>query len=95
VFEREHGVCHICELPVTVGQRWEIEHRIPLALGGLDDEANMFPAHATCHKPKSAEDVANIARAKRRKAKHIGIKKPSTWPKSKWRKKVSGEVVLR
>lgn len=30
-----------------------------------------------CHKPKTADDVAKISQAKRREAKHLGIKRPA------------------
>jgi 5-methylcytosine-specific restriction protein A len=95
LFEAALGRCHICDMPIKgVSEPWDVEHKIPLALGGLDDAANMAPAHRACHAPKTAEDVGRIAKAKRMKARHLGIKKRG-WPKSKWRKKVSGEVVLR
>jgi 5-methylcytosine-specific restriction protein A len=93
IFVAAKGICHLCGGGIQ-GKGWEVEHVIPLAMGGADDETNMRPAHKACHAPKTAEDVADIARAKRREARHIGIKKRG-WPKSKWRKKVSGEVVLR
>jgi 5-methylcytosine-specific restriction protein A len=97
IFLKHKECCHICGLSV-VGKPWEVEHIIPLALGGADDESNWAPAHKACHAPKTAEDVGNIARAKRREAKMLGIKKPSRFAcgrGSKFKKKVSGEVVLR
>lgn len=95
IFEDAKGRCHICEQRIQAAVKWDVEHRIPLALGGLDDESNMAPAHATCHAPKTADDVSAIARAKRRKAKHIGIKRDSRGWNTKYRRKVSGETVLR
>jgi 5-methylcytosine-specific restriction protein A len=80
IFVRHNECCHICGLSV-VGKPWEVEHIIPLALGGADDESNWAPAHKACHAPKTAEDVADIARAKRREAKHLGIRKRSSFPK--------------
>jgi 5-methylcytosine-specific restriction endonuclease McrA len=98
VFEKEGGLCHLCGFKIQTGQKWEVEHRIPLALGGADDESNWSPAHVDCHKEKTREDVASIAKAKRQKAKHIGIKARSSFPcsrDSKWKRKMNGEVVLR
>ncbi len=95
LFEAAGGICHICGLPIKgVSEPWEVEHRIPIAMGGADDETNMSPAHVACHAVKSKTDAGNLAKVRRVKAKHLGIKKRG-WPKSKWRKKVSGEVVLR
>jgi 5-methylcytosine-specific restriction endonuclease McrA len=92
VFEAYNGKCHICGY--FCGGKWEVEHIIPIAMGGADDESNMAPAHNSCHAPKTVADLRNVARAKRRKAKHVGAKQ-SKWPRSKWKRKVSGETVLR
>ena len=95
LFEKRGGVCHLCEQKIQVGEKWEVEHRIPLAMGGADDEANMFPAHVKCHAIKSKTDAGNLAKVNRTRAKHRGAWKTSTWPKSKWRRKVNGQTVLR
>ena len=94
IFIRHKECCHICGGSV-VGKAWEVEHIIPLALGGADDESNWAPAHKACHAPKTVQDVADIARAKRRKARHLGIKKPTSRPlmgtkASGWRKPFNG-----
>ena len=93
LFEREAGRCHICEQKIF-GKEWDVEHVIPLALGGADDESNMKPAHRLCHAPKTVDDVRRIAKAKRMAAKHVGIRKQSKW-QTKFKKKMNGEVVLR
>ena len=92
VFVRHRECCHICGLSV-VGKAWEVEHIIPLAMGGADNDSNWAPAHKACHAPKTANDLGDIAKAKRIQARHIGAKR-STW-RSKWKRKVSGETVLR
>lgn len=81
LFEASHGQCHICGQRIKPGEAWEVEHRIPLALGGADDETNTAPAHKACHVIKSVTDFARIAKAKRMKIKHYGARKPSTFPK--------------
>ncbi len=93
LFMAHSGVCHICGGKIT-GKAWDVEHIIPFALGGADDESNWAPAHRLCHSPKTVEDVRNIARAKRRKAKHLGIRKRSAF-QSKWKRRMDGTVVLR
>lgn len=60
LFEKAGGVCHLCGLKIN-GKGWDVEHVIPLALGGADDETNMRPAHKECHAPKTAEDFGRIA----------------------------------
>ncbi len=95
VFEDAGGACHICGLKIRHGEGgWDVEHVIPLAMGGEDAAANMKPAHKDCHSAKTRNDVASIAKAKRVKAKSLGIRKAG-WPKSKWKRKLNGETVLR
>jgi 5-methylcytosine-specific restriction protein A len=81
VFEAAGGLCHLCGLRIQVGEKWEVEHRRALALGGEDDDANLSPAHKSCHAEKTTDDLARTAKAKRMKAKHLGIRKRSTFPK--------------
>jgi 5-methylcytosine-specific restriction protein A len=93
IFEDAGGRCHICEGKIF-GKEWDVEHVIPLALGGADDASNMRPAHKSCHGEKTKADAASWSKAKRIRAKHIGAKRPSGF-QSKYRKKMNGEVVLR
>jgi hypothetical protein len=90
IFEAAKGICHICEQKIRVGEKWDADHIVPLALGG----SYMAPSHVTCHATKTKDDVARIAKAKRQSARHHGAKQ-SKWPRSKWKRKVSGETVLR
>lgn len=100
----EHdGQCGLCRLPVDlVG--CEIEHRIPVWLGGADDDGgNTYPAHPACHKAKTARDKAEIAKVKRllgetganrRKVaiRSRGFAKPTvkaTWPKRAFPRKAT------
>lgn len=72
--------CHVCGGQIDgAREAWEVEHIIPLALGGDDELSNMAPVHKKgCHEQKTrTEDVPAIARAKRREARHLGVKKPS------------------
>ncbi|WP_126975607.1 HNH endonuclease [Frigidibacter oleivorans] len=72
------GVCHICGDRINpVRERWEVEHVIPLALGGSDDVENMRPAHRACHAGKTRRDVGVIAKAKRVAQKHAGTFRPA------------------
>lgn len=101
VFEVHGGRCHICGVKIDgTREAWELEHIIPIALGGADDETNTAPAHVACHKPKTAQDVARIAKANRVRAKHMGAK-PETRAvipgskASRFKRKVGGGVVDR
>jgi 5-methylcytosine-specific restriction endonuclease McrA len=76
LFTREGGRCHHCLGLVTPGQAWQLSHKIPLALGGADDESNWGVIHTRpCHEQLTRTvDVPAIARAKRREAAHLGAK---------------------
>ena len=101
IFEAHNGICHICRQPIQPGQRWEISHPIPIALGGADDDTNRAPAHKhPCHSTvTAARDIPAIAKAVRVRAKHIGAYRSSkplpAGRDSRWSKKISGEVVAR
>lgn len=99
-FLAHNGLCHICGGKIdAVREKWEREHVIPLALGGADDEANMRPAHAVCHRNKTNADLASVAKAKRNEAKHFGAKTTrNPIPGSKasgWKRKMDGTVERR
>lgn len=99
IFLKAEGCCHICGQQIKPGEKWEVEHPIPLAMGGADDESNMAPAHVDCHDGKTATDAGDIARAKRREAKHIGAYR-SARPmdgsrNSRFKKHMDGRVSFR
>ena len=75
IFDDADGRCHICGLKIQTGQAWDIEHVIPLALGGADTPENTRPAHTACHKGKTATDKGQIAKAVRQRANHLGVKR--------------------
>lgn len=80
IWEAHGGICCLCEAKIDgVREKWTIEHIICLALGGADDDANCAPAHEICRRLKDKGDIAAIAKAKRCKAKHLGIRKPSSF----------------
>lgn len=74
-----HVACEGCGF--VLGKRpYHVDHTIPDALF-LDkkrkltaDDGKLLGVEC-CHKPKTAVDVKNIAEAKRREAKHLGIKR--------------------
>ncbi len=60
LFERQNGVCFICEEPIDlVLQRdgLEIDHIIPIASDGKDEENNFALTHEFCNRNKSASDL--------------------------------------
>lgn len=78
VFEAYGGRCWISGRKIMPGDRWELDHKIALILGGRHDEANLAPVLSAEHRLKTADDVKLKAKIARVRAKHVG-----TWPKSK------------
>lgn len=98
IFERCGGWCHISGRRIMAGELWELDHVVALVNGGHHCESNLTPALRDKHREKTAEDVAEKSVTRRKRAKYIGIKKPSKFAcsrNSRWKKKISGEVVLR
>jgi len=77
IWEAHRGVCFLCSQPINGAREpWIIEHLVCLGLGAADEDKNCAPAHETCRRDKDKLDVAAIAKAKRVKQRHLGIKAP-------------------
>jgi len=80
LFETHKGLCGLCGAQIRAGEQWIDEHIIPLGLGGSNELSNRAPVHVQCAHSKthgSQGDVAKIAKAKRQKMRHMGIKTAS------------------
>lgn len=75
---------HRCQLhgPTCIGMATEMDHRIPVAFGGSDDDTNMQAVCRPCHQHKSSMEgvqARNADRARRRQRmtlpqpKHPGL----------------------
>lgn len=83
IFEAHGGKCCLCDNKIDgVREPWTIEHLIALGLGGADEDRNCAPAHEACRRDKDKLDVRAIAKAKRVKQRHLGIKAPKQTIKS-------------
>lgn len=65
IFDRDHGICYLCGLPISDGESYDLDHELSRELGGSDMDNNLRPAHRTCHRRKSKLDVAAIAKSNR------------------------------
>lgn len=93
-FERAKNHCEGCGARLVVG-KFQYDHVIADALGGEPTLENCAVLCSACHAPKSAVDTTKAAKAKRIRRKQVaGIRKASAF-QSKWKRKVSGETVLR
>jgi hypothetical protein len=75
MFDAHGGVCVICGTKILVGSPWIDEHINPREISGDDSMDNRGPAHVFCAKQKTKLDIKLIAKVKRVRAKHLGIKK--------------------
>jgi len=65
IFAAHGGVCGLSGVKIGAGDAWHIEHRVPVALGGSNDDENLYPALVEPHALKTKDDVKRIAKAKR------------------------------
>lgn len=100
VFEKHGGRCTICTRKIQPVESWTCEHVKALINGGENAEPNLGVTCKNCLPAKNAADVAEKARVYKVRSKHLGLKPKAKHkiPGSKgtrWKKKISGEVVPR
>jgi len=101
LFLKRKGTCASCYLKIDAGKAWDIDHILPLALGGTNEPENLQILCKPCHQSKTYKsDIPRIAKTKRLKARHLGARSPSTRPlpgsrRSPWKRKLDGSVVRR
>lgn len=52
IFERAGGKCRYCGVTLQLNGKWHIEHMMPRALGGDDDDCNLTAACVPCNLSK-------------------------------------------
>ena len=83
-----------CNAPLAYGV--EFDHVVLEANSHDNSLENCAATCVRCNRWKAAKhDTPMAAKTVRQQDKHLGIKGRSTWPKSKWRRKVNGQTVLR
>jgi 5-methylcytosine-specific restriction endonuclease McrA len=94
ILEANDNVCALDGCDISHGL--EIDHIIPLALGGADDDCQMVPLCREHHKEKTRRDIWQIAKAKRQRAlveeiqpSKRPLKSKPSWPPPGSRKLVS------
>lgn len=72
------GCCQgeLCGRRILTGERWCVDHIIPLCEGGEHRESNLQILADCCHKGKSAAEMTRKARSDRMRLRHLGIKRP-------------------
>lgn len=97
ILERAGRCCYLCGAPIGIADRFDVEHVIPLEMGGDEAKgsANLQPAHVACHRTKTSVDAWQIAKAKRVSAKHLGARPRSSLSHPTLRRKLDGTVVQK
>jgi 5-methylcytosine-specific restriction endonuclease McrA len=100
LFLGAHGRCKACDRLLTPGTRWEVDHVVPLALGGADTDENLQVLCSPCHAGKTAtRDIPAIAKTERIKARHLGARRARRpmpgGRNSQWKRTIDGRVVER
>ena len=62
LLKRQQGKCVRCHLYLKDGDQVEIDHSIPISLGGTDQLVNLQLLHRHCHDQKTATDGSVAAR---------------------------------
>jgi len=71
------GRCASCGRKIMAGERWDLDHIVPLILNGEHSEANLQVLCRFCQGAKTAEDVAEKAKVAAVRRKHLLPRQPS------------------
>ena len=62
VWNRTHGYCHLCSEKLRFEGDWQIDHVVPKATGGPDEEWNFLPICGFCNRMKKAAKTYKMRR---------------------------------
>jgi RNA-directed DNA polymerase len=71
LLKRQHGRCTWCGLYLRDGDRLEVDHIIPLSIGGKDAYTNWQVLHRHCHDHKTAADGSLRNRGTHAKSRRV------------------------
>lgn len=100
VHDRDGGICQCgCGRKIMPGEKWDTDHRTAIINGGENRESNLQTLLAEHHKVKTRADTREKSRVRRKRAKHLGIKRTSRplpcGRGSPWKRTMDGKVVRR
>jgi 5-methylcytosine-specific restriction protein A len=99
VFDTCKGNCHRCGRPIRRADKWTLEHRIAIILGGRNAEDNLCLTCEWCLPVKNAEDQSAKSKLANIRKRDRGIRTTSRpMPGSRasgWKKPMNGPAVRR
>ena len=58
IFDKSHGKCHYCGCSLDISGKWHIEHKMPRALFGGNEDSNLVASCVSCnHKKRDKTDL--------------------------------------
>ena len=80
IFRNNAGLCYLTLRKIAPGESWQLEHVVPLSMGGRHAEDNLRPALIAPHKEKSAREAGQRAKADAVAKSALGIKSVARRP---------------
>jgi len=93
IFEQHGGRRRLTGKKILAGDKWDLDHIVPLADGGENRERNLAPVLHFAHQQKTTKENKARAKAKRNMTKHFGMTRQK--PKSRFKRRLDGTVVFR
>ena len=97
IFEAYDGKCYQTGRKLSAGE-YDFDHVVALCNGGENRESNLAPMYRPAHRKKTKADVAQKAKDRRVKMKHMGMTTKAKVPMMNGRpikKKMDGSVVYK
>lgn len=60
ILRRDAGLCQPCMQAGRLTPAVQVDHKLPLAQGGTDDQSNLQAICAACHRRKSVDELAGL-----------------------------------
>ena len=99
IFDKYEGRCQCgCNRKIMVGEAWDCEDEIAIINGGQRRESNLRPFLRAHHPAKTAQDVAIKSKNYKRRAKHLGLRKRSSFQTNRdapFKKRMDGTIERR
>lgn len=61
IMRRDAGLCQVCKEAGRLSVAAQVDHKVPLFMGGSNDDSNLQAICDPCHTAKSAQEATNRA----------------------------------